>query len=91
MSLAYEPIRPSDPDYIERVLQARRMSISERMLAGPKLFDIKCQEEKVNIRSQFSDFTEEQVDEELGCRLKAVGDSEEEGIYRVVGALSLDD
>ena len=91
MSLAYEPIRPSDPDYIERVLQARRMSISERILTGPKLFDIECQEEKVSIRSQFPDFTEEQVDEELGCRLKAIRDAEEVGIYRVVGVLSLDD
>lgn len=91
MSLAYEPIHPSDPDFIERVLQARRMSVSERMLAGPKLFDIKCQEEKVSIRSQFPDYTDEQVDEELGRRLKAIRDADEEGIYRVVGVLSLDD
>ncbi len=45
MSLAYKPIRPSDPDFIEKVLQARRMSISERILDGPKLFDIACHED----------------------------------------------
>ena len=43
--LAYKPIRPSDPDFIEKVLQARRMSISERILDGPKLFDIACHED----------------------------------------------
>ncbi len=91
MSLAYEPTRSSDPDYIEKVLLARRTPMGVKILEGPRLFDLNCSQERLSIRSQFPDFSDNQVEDELRSRLAAIRKAEEEGIYFDAGVLDSED
>ena len=58
-----------DDLYRERVLRARRMSLEEKLLAGPQLFDFACRIVRDGIRNQHPDATDEQVEEILLQRL----------------------
>ncbi len=69
-------------DFVEKVLEARRMTIGERIAAGPKLFDLECERARQEIRSHNPQFTDEQVNEELRRRLAAQRAIDEAGIYR---------
>ena len=87
MSADYDRARLKDPKFIEQVLEARRTPIGVKILAGPRLFDQECALERLRIREQFPEFTDEQVKEELGRRLAARRQIDEAGIYRNVGML----
>ena len=78
---------PRDPDFVAKVLEARRTSIGERILAGARLFDIRCEEAQQLIRTKFPEFNDEQVEEELGRWLKRERDEDEAGIYQDAGML----
>jgi hypothetical protein len=68
-----EPIAQlADEIYRDRVLRARRMSPEEKMLAGPRLFEMACQIARDGIRSQHPEATEEEVHAMLRRRL-AIG------------------
>ena len=58
-----------DDIYRERVLQARRMSPEEKILAGPQLFDYACRITRDGIRDQSPGATDEQVETILLQRL----------------------
>ena len=79
--------RPIDPNFIEKVLYSRRRSIGEKMLDGPRLFDLDCELERIRIRAQFPSFDDEQVEEELRYRLAIARQVDEVGIYHDVGIL----
>lgn len=60
-----------DQEAIER---ARAMSISEKFLAGPRLFEEKCEVTRSEIRLMNPDWNEEQVEAELNRRLDVLRD-----------------
>ena len=68
--------------YIERVLRARRTPMDEKILDGLRLFDMNCAMAKSGIRSQFPQFTEEQVEQEFRRRLAIARKIDDAGIYR---------
>jgi len=50
-----------DALYREEILQARRLTPEQRLLAGPRLFDSACEVAKAGIRWQHPDANEDQV------------------------------
>ncbi|MFL5329271.1 MAG: hypothetical protein ACJ8C4_10185 [Gemmataceae bacterium] len=59
-----------DQIYREKVLRARQMPLEDKLLAGPRLFDMACEFARAGIRHQFPDATSEEVDRELQRRLR---------------------
>lgn len=66
----------ADAIYRERVERARRMTPEEKMLDGPRLFDLSCAIMKDGIRYQFPDATEQQVFEILCERIERLRQAE---------------
>jgi len=58
-----------DAIYRDKVRAARRMSLAEKFLAGPQLFDCACQVTMGGIRHQHPDADERRVREILRERL----------------------
>jgi hypothetical protein len=68
-----DPIKQlADEIYRDRIVRARRMSIGEKILAVPELFDMACHVSRAGIRSQFPDADEQRVQELLRQRI-AIG------------------
>jgi hypothetical protein len=82
-----ETKRLMDSIFIEKVMRARQRSIGEKLLDGPRLFEQGCQIMRGGIRSQFPDFTAEQVEAEFRRRLAIGRRIAEAGIYQNVGVL----
>ena len=55
--------------YRERVLRARRTPPQEKLLAGPRLFEMACELTKAGIRHQHPEADEDQVRRILAQRL----------------------
>jgi hypothetical protein len=65
-----EPIKElADAIFRERVRRAREMSPEEKLMAGPRLFDMACKVMADGIRDQYPDADEEQVQKILRERL----------------------
>jgi hypothetical protein len=65
-----EPTRELIDDlYRQRVLRARRMPPEEKLLDGPRLFEMACRVTMDGIRSQHPDADEAQVRQILAQRL----------------------
>ena len=86
---------PTDPDstsskalmdaiFLDKVRRARQTPMDQKMLDGPRLFDLNCQIMRSGIRAQFPDFDEERVEKELRRRLAIQRRIDEAGIYRNV-------
>jgi hypothetical protein len=58
--------------YRKRVARARQRPVALKILDGAELFDFACEVSKAGIRSQFPDYSEDQVMQELRRRL-AIG------------------
>ena len=58
-----------DELYWDKVLQARQMTMEQKLLAGPQLFDYACEIAKMGIRMQHPGADESRVVELLGERL----------------------
>ena len=58
-----------DSLYREEILQARRMSPEEKLLAGENLFEWACEITLAGIRHQFPEYSESQCRETLAKRL----------------------
>jgi hypothetical protein len=58
-----------DDIYRERVLRALRRTSEEKLLDGPRLFELACRVVKDGIRAQFPDADEARVEEILRERL----------------------
>ena len=83
--------RPIDPNLLEKVRYSRSRTMGEKMLDGPRLFDLDCQLERIRIRAQFPTFNDEQVEQELRYRHAIARWEKEEGIYQDVGVLDLEE
>jgi hypothetical protein len=59
-------------DQIERdkLRRAARMSPGDRLLAGPRLFDLACEFTKAGLRAQNPDASEAEIHEMLRARLR---------------------
>ena len=58
-----------DELFLDKVRQARSMSMEQRVLSGPQLFDYACSIARMGIRSQYPDADEETVERHLSRRL----------------------
>lgn len=58
----------------ETIEKARAMSISEKLLAGARLFEEECNATRAEIHLMNSDWNEEQVEAELNRRLDVLRD-----------------
>jgi hypothetical protein len=76
-----------DEIFISKILRARERSMSEKMLAGPKLFEEACERMRGGIRSQNPGFRPEQVEAELDRRVKIKRAIDEYGIYQDAGII----
>jgi hypothetical protein len=76
-----------DSIFLLKVARARRTPISERLADGPVLFDQCCEIMRGGIRSEHPEFTDEQVEREVGRRL-AIGKKIDDGdFYRDAGVI----
>lgn len=58
--------------YDAKVEQARRMSITEKFLAGADLFEEACRWTMIGIKNQFPDYTEQEQKAELRRRIEMI-------------------
>lgn len=58
-----------DALYLERIRCAREMPPEEKLLAGPRLFEMACNLNRAGIRAQFPDADDNRVEEILEQRL----------------------
>ena len=79
--------RPKDPNIIEKVRYSRSRTMGEKMLDGPRLFDLECRLDRIRIRAQFPIFNNEQVEQELAYRLAVARYENDAGIYCDAGML----
>lgn len=70
-----------DDIFRAKVLRARRQSPESKFEQGIELFEIAVVRMRGGIRSQFPEFTAEQVEEELRRRLARVRQIQEHGFY----------
>jgi hypothetical protein len=76
-----------DELFISKIRRARERSMSEKMLAGPKLFEETCERMRGGIRSQNPGFRPEEIEAELDRRLKIKRAIDEYGIYQDAGII----
>jgi Rv0078B-related antitoxin len=70
-----------DDIFREKVLRARRQSPESKFELGIELFEVAIVRMRGGIRSQFPEFTPEQVEQELRRRLARVRQIQEHGFY----------
>lgn len=68
--------------YLERVNRAKQIPIGDKVLAGVRLFDEAAARMRDGIRSQFPNFTADQVEAEFKRRLTFVREFHERGFFR---------
>ena len=71
-----------DSIFIGKIMRGRRTPMDEKILDGPRLFDMNCLLARNGIRSQYPEFTDEQVENELRRRLSIARRIDDSGIYR---------
>ncbi len=72
----------ADAIYRERVLRARATPPAQKLLDGPRLFDQECRIMANEIRDQFPNADEKQVQEILRLRLALIRRLEDSELYR---------
>ena len=77
--------------FVDKVRRARRTPPGEKLLDGPRLFDQNCQLMRGAIRSQFPEFDDGQVEQELRRRLAIARRIDEAGIYTNIDETSSDE
>lgn len=76
-----------DSIFRDKVLRARQTPMEDRFLDGPKLFDLNCQMICGAIRSQFPEFSNEQVQQEYFRRLQIARIIDSAGMFRNAGLI----
>jgi hypothetical protein len=69
----------------EAIEKARAMSISEKFLAGARLFEEECEVTRSEIRLMNPDWNEEQVEAELNRRLDVVREEKTAFLAKIWG------
>lgn len=76
-----------DAIFLSKVARARRTPIGEKIMEGPRLFDLACQRMRDGIRHEFPDFGDHQVEQELRRRLRIKRKIDEQGFYKDAGTI----
>ena len=76
-----------DAIFLSKVARARRTPIGEKIMEGPRLFDLTCQRMRDGIQHEFPDFDEQQVEQELRQRLRIKRRIDEQGFYQDAGTI----
>jgi hypothetical protein len=76
-----------DELFADKVRRAREMPREDKLVEGPRLFDLNCQLMKGAIRSQFPQLSDEQVEKEYDRRLQIARAIDSARIYRDVGLI----
>lgn len=76
-----------DELFADKVRRAREIPREDKLVEGPRLFDLNCQLIKGAIRSQFPQLSDEQVVQEYYRRLQIARAIDSAGIYRDVGLI----
>ncbi len=71
-----------DAIFADKVRQARRMSIEERLRAGGDMFDEECERFKAQTRQKHPDWTAEQVEIALRAHVAEQRRIDDAGLYR---------
>lgn len=73
--------------FADKVRRARETPIEEKILEGPRLFDLNAEIIKGAIRSQFPGYSEEQINCEYFRRLQIARSIDDAGVFRDVGLI----
>ncbi len=76
-----------DAIFLSKVARARRTPIGDKILEGPRLFDLTCQRMRDGIRHEFPDFDDHQIEQELRRRLRIKRKIDERGFYQDAGII----
>ena len=76
-----------DAIFLSRVARARRTPIGQKIMDGPRLFDLTCERMRDGIRHEFPDFDEHQVERELRRRLRIKRRIDEQGLFQDAGTV----
>ena len=76
-----------DQIFAAKVRRARETPIEQKILEGPRLFDINAEIIKGAIRSQFPGYSEEQINHEYFRRLQIARLIDDAGMFRDVGLI----
>ena len=71
-------LRLSPAAFWERVYRAREMDPGEKLIAGIRMFDEECEQRRTEIRKEFPELSDEEVQAELRRQLKAEREAEED-------------
>ena len=73
---------------LSKLEQARQLSISQRLLAGPELFDLGLMMMRSGIRMGYPEYNEKQVDHEIFRRLEIARRIDDGDRYRLLDAVN---
>ena len=76
-----------DQIFADKVRRARETPIVQKILEGPRLFDMNAEIIKGAIRSQFPGYSDEQINHEYFRRLQIARTIDDAGMFRDVGLI----
>ena len=76
-----------DQIFADKVRRARETPIVQKILEGPRLFDMNAEIIKGAIRSQFPGYSDEQINHEYFRRLQIARTIDDAGMFRDVGMI----
>ena len=76
-----------DAIFLSKIARARRKPICEKIMEGPRLFDLTCQRMRDGIRHEFPESDDLQVEQELRRRLRIKRKIDEQGFYQDAGPM----
>ena len=76
-----------DQIFADKVRRARETPIEQKILEGPRLFDMNAEIIKGAIRSQFPGYSDEQINHEYFRRLQIARTIDDAGMFRDVGLI----
>ena len=73
---------------LSKLEQARQLSVGQKLLAGPELFDMGLMMMRSGIRMRYPEYNEKQVNNEIFCRLEIARRNDDGDRYRCLDAIN---
>ena len=77
-----------DEIFLSKLEQARQLSVGQKLLAGPELFDMGLMMMRSGIRMRYPEYNEKQVNNEIFRRLEIVRRIDDGDRYRPLDAIN---
>ncbi len=77
-----------DEIYLSKLEQARQLSVGQKLLAGPELFDMGLMMMRSGIRMRYPEYNEKQVNNEICRRLEIARRIDDGDRYRPLDAIN---